>query len=52
MGSDDHGGRIAHVKPGKYVVVPDDADLIQYATPVTVQFKQFADVAVVIPGMP
>ena len=38
-----------HLKPGRYVVVPDDPNLIDYATTVTVRARQFTDVMIWMP---
>lgn len=39
----------ANVKPGDYIVVPDDPDLLDFARPVTVYFKEFTAVGIHIP---
>ena len=40
---------VAYVRAGDYIVVPDDPALINYATPVTVRFKEFTAVGIHIP---
>lgn len=38
-----------HLKPGIYVVVPDDPAFRQFRTVVTVRFKEFTDVVIYLP---
>src|SRR6185436_1983929 len=39
----------AYLKPGTYVVVPQDPDLVAFAAAVAVEFKQFAPATIVLP---
>ena len=39
----------AYLKPGTYVVVPQNPDIVAFAATVAVEFKQFATTTIVLP---